>query len=129
MEALAGGDTVLQGGVVQHAATPQHALKLPLLLWSRLELVLAGLAHARLWHGYFSPSCFAAYSRNAQITSPLKDRSCLLARARIAFNTSNGKRIERRRSPFCGFSMSPFYHTHGPTVSSGTSGRKPRGPY
>src|SRR5258708_16223312 len=118
MAALPGRDTVLQGGVVQHAATPQHALKLPLLLllWSRLERVLEGLAHARPWHGYFSPSCLAAYSRKAQITSPLKDRSCLLASARIAFNTSNGKRIEMRRSPFCVFSMYPFYHTHGHMV-------------
>src|SRR5260370_21297591 len=116
MAALPGCDTLRRGSVVQQAGMPQHTLKLPLLLWSRLERVLEGLAHARPWHGYFSPSCLAAYSRKAQITSPLKDRSCLLARARIAFNTSNGKRIEMRRSPFCVFSMYPFYHTHGHMV-------------
>src|SRR5258708_17233160 len=116
MAALPGCDTLLQGSVVQHAAMPQHTLKLPLLLWSRLERVLEGLAHARPWHGYLSPSCLAAYSRKAQITSPLKDRSCRLARVRIAFNISNGKRIEMRRSPFCVFSMYPFYHTHGHMV-------------
>jgi hypothetical protein len=36
-----------------------------------------------------------------------------LASVRISANTSNGNRIEIRRSPFGVFSMYPFYHTCG----------------
>src|SRR5262249_1076239 len=110
--ALPGGDALLKGRVVERAAMPEYFVQHPLLRGRWPQFLFVGLAYA-LRHDYFSPLCRSAYSRSAQMTSPLKDRSCRLARARIAANTSSGKRIEMRCSPFCVFSMYPFYHTEG----------------
>jgi hypothetical protein len=47
---------------------------------------------------------------------------------RISANTSNGKRIEMRRSPFGVFSMYPFYHTNEDTESTPDLWLKPSTP-
>src|SRR5262249_49140252 len=124
------GEALLQGGVVERAAAPQDRLKLTLLSGREPQLLLIGLAHshARLTHAYFlpvspvSPVWCSAYSRSAQTTSPLKDRSCCLASARLTANASNGKRIEMRRSAFCAFSMYPVYHRAGYTACDRANG-------
>src|SRR5690242_15024558 len=106
--ALIGRRTLFQGRVIEPATCPHDTVQRPLLLRGGSELVLVGFAQAlTLGHDYGSSLCLCrvAYSRNAQITSPLKERSCCLASARIAANRSNGKRIEMRRSPLGVFSM------------------------
>src|SRR6185437_10099266 len=107
-------DALFQGRVVESATLPQNLPKLTGLFGRRLEFVLVGLAQTQtLTHGYCSFLCRSAYSRSAQIISPLKERSCFLASARIAFNTSNGKRIEIRVSCLRVPSMYLFYHNIG----------------
>src|SRR5262249_5281177 len=68
------------------------------------KLLPARLPHA-LRHDYCSPLFRSAYSRSAQITSLLKERSYRLARARIVANTSDGNRVEIRCSSFGAFSL------------------------
>jgi len=50
MTPLVGGDALLQGGVVERAAAPEHFVQRSLLSWCRTELLLERLAHGLLYH-------------------------------------------------------------------------------
>ncbi len=50
--ALPGGDALLQGGVVELAAAPQHFLQRPLLGGRGTQLLFVGLAHESVWSIY-----------------------------------------------------------------------------
>src|SRR5258708_13736886 len=93
------GDALLQRGVVERGAAPEHRVQRPLLRGRRPELLFVRFAH-RLWHGYTARlrRCRATYSRTARTTSLLIERSFSVANCLMAWATGRGKRMVMRVS-------------------------------
>src|SRR5712691_10428506 len=105
-------DALLQGGVVEGAATPQDALTLPLLGGRGLELLFVRLAHARLCHNYTSRlrRWRARCSRTAWTTALLMERSFATATCLMASATWRGKRMVMRVSSRSLLMVTLYHH-------------------